>query len=110
MANDGVHPDEVAKFFGYGSGDAMVERLIQYNAPKLAAKMSAKDFVSRVTDIETDRQMQIRHGVLEEQHHGCGEGAGHWGRPPKTECMRRPYSMPPRPDKFQQLGRTSLGR
>lgn len=62
----GLHPDDVANLFGYGSGDAMVERLGQYNQAKLAANMSAKDFVSRITDIETDRQMRVRHGVLED--------------------------------------------
>lgn len=62
----GMHPDDVAGLFGYGSGDAMVERLVAYNAAKLAAgKMSAKDFVSRATDIETDRQMQQKYGALE---------------------------------------------
>jgi hypothetical protein len=63
---DGIHPDDVANIFGHGSGDVMVEKLIQYNAAKQLANMSAKDFVSRVTDIETDRQMQIKHGVLED--------------------------------------------
>lgn len=63
----GLHPDDVANLFGYGSGDAMVERLVQYNQAKLqAGGMSAKDFVSRVTDIETDRQMEIKHGSLNE--------------------------------------------
>ncbi len=63
----GLHPDDVANLFGYGSGDALVERLVEYNKAKLAAGgMSAKDFVSRVTDIETDRQMQQRYGNLEE--------------------------------------------
>lgn len=63
----GIHPDEVASLFGYGSGDAMVEKLIQYNAAKInAGGMSARDFVSRVTDIETDRQMRIKYGVLED--------------------------------------------
>ena len=63
---EGVHPDEVANLFGYGSGDAMVERLTQYTQARNAAGMSAKDFVSRVTDIETDRQMRIKYGVLED--------------------------------------------
>lgn len=61
----GLHPDDVANLFGYGSGDAMLSHLIVYNEAKLTAGMSAKDFVSRVTDVETDRQMQQRHGVLE---------------------------------------------
>lgn len=62
----GIHPDDVANLFGYGSGDAMVAKLDQYNAVKQLANMSAKDYVSRVTDLETDRQMQLRHGVLED--------------------------------------------
>jgi len=61
----GLDPDDVANLFGYGSGDTMVSHLAAYNVPKMLAKMSAKDFVSRVTDIETDRQMQLRHGILE---------------------------------------------
>jgi hypothetical protein len=52
--------------FGYGSGDSMVEALANYNVAKTAAgKMSAKDFVSRVTDTETDRQMAAKYGNLE---------------------------------------------
>lgn len=63
----GLHPDEVANLFGYGSGDAMLEHLAAYNVAKLTAGgMSAKDFVSRVTDIETDRQMRIKYGVLDD--------------------------------------------
>ncbi len=62
----GLHPDDVANLFGYGSGDAMVGKLGEYNQDKLTANMSAKDFVSRITDIETDRQMRVRHGVLED--------------------------------------------
>lgn len=62
----GIHPDDVANIFGYGSGDAMVEKLIQYNSTKKASGMSARDFVSRVTDIETDRQMKVRYGSLED--------------------------------------------
>lgn len=63
----GLNPDEAASLFGYPSGDAMVQRLTEYNAAKISAgKMSAKDFVSRVTDIETDRQMHLTHGVLED--------------------------------------------
>ena len=62
----GVHPDDVAGLFGYASGDTMLAKLAEYNAAKMAANMSAKDFVSRVIDIETDRQMRVRYGVLED--------------------------------------------
>lgn len=62
----GVHPDDVAGLFGYASGDTMLAKLAEYNAAKLQAGMSAKDFVSRVIDIETDRQMRVKYGVLED--------------------------------------------
>lgn len=65
-AKDGLAPDDVANIFGYGSGDAMVQKLAEYNTAKMSAQMTAKDFVSRVTDIETDRQMRIKYGVLED--------------------------------------------
>lgn len=61
----GLAPDDVANMFGYGSGDAMVDKLSSYNVARRMANMSSKDYVSRVTDIETDRQMRIKHGVLE---------------------------------------------
>ena len=64
QARGGLNPDDVANIFGYGSGDAMIDRLAQYNAAK--AEMPAREFVGRVTDIETDRQMRIKHGVLED--------------------------------------------
>jgi hypothetical protein len=63
----GLHPDDVANLFGYGSGGAMLDHLTAYNRAKLTAGgMSAKDFLSRVTDVETDRQMQLRYGNLQD--------------------------------------------
>jgi hypothetical protein len=66
QARGGLNPDDVANIFGYGSGDAMLQRLAEYNAAKKASGLSAKDFVARVTDAEADRQMRIKHGVLED--------------------------------------------
>jgi hypothetical protein len=63
---DGLNPDDVAGMFGYGSGDAMVDKLTNYNIARRTANMSSKDFVSRITDIETDRQMKLRYGNLDE--------------------------------------------
>ncbi len=63
---DGLNPDDVAKMFGYGSGDAMVDKLTNYNITRRMANMSSRDFVSRITDIETDRQMKLRYGNLGE--------------------------------------------
>src|SRR5205823_7069045 len=50
---DGLDPDDIAPMFGYGSGDALVDKLSNYNIAKQTANMSARDFVSRITDIET---------------------------------------------------------
>lgn len=66
QARGGLNPDDVANIFGYGSGDAMLQRLAEYNAAKKASGLGAKDFVARVTDAEADRQMRLRHGVLED--------------------------------------------
>jgi hypothetical protein len=63
---DGLHPDDVARMFGYGSGDTMVDKLSAYNVTRRMANMSSKDFVARVIDIETDRQMKLRYGNLDE--------------------------------------------
>jgi hypothetical protein len=63
---DGLDPDDVAGMFGYGSGDTMVDKLSAYTAMKKMAGMSSKDFVNRITDIETDRQMKLRYGNLDE--------------------------------------------
>jgi len=66
QARGGLNPDDVANIFGYGSGDAMLQRLAEYNAAKKASGLGAKDFVARVTDAEADRQMRIKYGVLED--------------------------------------------
>ncbi len=66
IAKDGMNPDDLAGLFGYQSGDTLVNHLGDYNAAKIAAGMSAKDFVTRATDIETARQMELRYGQLEQ--------------------------------------------
>lgn len=66
QARGGLNPDDVANIFGYGSGDAMLARLAEYNGAKKATGLGAKDFVVRVTDIEADRQMRLKYGVLED--------------------------------------------
>lgn len=63
---DGLNPDDVANLFGYGSGEAMVDKLAAYNVNRRLAGMSSRDYVNRITDIETDRQMKLKYGVLED--------------------------------------------
>lgn len=65
-AKDGIPADDVANLFGYPAADVMLDRLAQYNQVKLQANMSPKDFVARAIDMETDRQMQLRYGNLEQ--------------------------------------------
>ncbi len=65
VSKSGVNPDDFAGVFGYGSGAAMVDRLGEYNEAKMQAGMSAKNYVKRVTDLETQRQMEIKYGSLE---------------------------------------------
>src|SRR5258706_2427785 len=65
VSKSGINPDDFAGEFGYGSGGAMIDRLGEYNEAKLQAGMSAKDYVKRVTDLETQRQMEIKYGSLE---------------------------------------------
>jgi hypothetical protein len=63
QSKTGLPPDEVAKLFGYGSGDAMIGKLAEYNTAK--GDLSARDFVKTVVDTETDRQMEAKYGLLE---------------------------------------------
>src|SRR5258706_1346529 len=65
VSKSGINPDDFAGEFGYSSGDAMIDRLGEYNEAKLQAGMSTKDYVKRVTDLEVDRPMQIQYGSLE---------------------------------------------
>src|SRR6266404_1627562 len=65
VSKSGVNPDDFAGVFGYGSGAAMVDRLGEYNEAKMQAGISAKNYVKRVTDLETQRQMEIKYGSLE---------------------------------------------
>lgn len=63
---EGVNPDELAGFFGYSSGADMVDRLSAYTEARKAAGMSAKDYLTRVIDQETERQMELRYKPAED--------------------------------------------
>lgn len=63
---DGVAPDDLAAFFGYHNGQAMLDSLMKWNAAKLSANMSTKAFLSRMVEMETERQMKAKLGDLEE--------------------------------------------
>ena len=61
-SKSGFPVDEVAKQFGYPSGEAMVQALGSYNSAK--AGRSAKEMLEHTIDVETDRQMEAKYGDL----------------------------------------------
>lgn len=62
VSKNGIPVDEVAKLFGFQSGDAMVERLGALNA--LKGGRSPKEFLDHVVDVEANRVMEQRYGNL----------------------------------------------
>lgn len=62
LAEDGMHPDDIAGLFGYPTGAAMVDAVGALTKARSEAGMGAKAYLRRVADIETDRLMQERYG------------------------------------------------
>ena len=62
---DGVHPDDLAPLFGFPDGASLVQHLSELSAVRRASGMRPIEFKRRMIDIETDRQMQQKFGVLE---------------------------------------------
>jgi len=61
---DGVNPDVLAPYFGYTSGDALVERLGMLTTDRKLAGMSQRDYFNRLVDVETDRRLNAEFGDL----------------------------------------------
>jgi hypothetical protein len=61
VSPNGLPVDEVAKLFGYGSGDAMIERMIGYNAFK--GDRSSEEFIREIIKEETDYRMERKYGL-----------------------------------------------
>ncbi len=61
---DGVNPDDLAPYFGYTSGDALVERLGMLTFDRKSAGMSQRDYFNRLVDVETDRRLNAEFGDL----------------------------------------------
>lgn len=66
IAKDGIHADDLAGLFGYGSGGELVNRLAQLAEQRSTSGMQPTDFIRRVIDAETDRQMEAKYGKLDE--------------------------------------------
>lgn len=63
-ANNGLPVDNVARMFGYTSGDAMVRDLSEYNAAKEGK--TPQEMLQKVIKDETARQMEAHYGKLDE--------------------------------------------
>lgn len=63
---NGVHPDDLAPLFGFPDGQTLVQHLSSLSEIRRQSGMRPIEFKRRVIDIETDRQMQQRYGVLED--------------------------------------------
>src|SRR5216684_2434677 len=61
---NGVNPDVLAPYFGYTSGDALVERLGMLTTDRKLAGMSQRDYFNRLVDVETDRRLNAEFGDL----------------------------------------------
>jgi hypothetical protein len=60
---DGLPVDGVAKMVGFTSGDAMIEKLVEYNKDK--GNLSSNEHLQKVIANETERQMQAKFGDLQ---------------------------------------------
>jgi hypothetical protein len=63
-STDGVDPDDLAGYFGYPSGDAMLERLGQLRQHVAATYASTEAFIKAITREETARRMEQEFGDL----------------------------------------------
>lgn len=63
---DGVHPDDLAPLFGFPDGASLVQHLSSLSEVRRQSGMRPIEFKRRMIDLETDRQMRLKYGVLEE--------------------------------------------
>lgn len=61
---DGIHPDDLAGYFGFPSGDAMLERLAQFREFVKETYASSEAFVKAATREETAKRMEKEFGDL----------------------------------------------
>lgn len=61
---NGVNPDDLAPYFGYTSGDALIERLGMLTSDRRSAGLSQRDYFNRIVDVEADRRLNAEFGDL----------------------------------------------
>lgn len=62
----GASPDDLAGLFGFPDGATLVQHLSGLSEVRRQSGMRPIDFKRRVIDIETDRQMRLKYGVLDD--------------------------------------------
>lgn len=60
-----IAADELASYFGYPSGDAMVEHLAGVAQERKASGLSHREFTKKLVDDEVSRRMEAQYGWLE---------------------------------------------
>lgn len=65
VSKNGIKPDEVARMFGYQSGDMLIDRVASLN--QMRGEMPFKEFVEKSIREETERRMQEKYGVAREE-------------------------------------------
>lgn len=66
VRDTGMHPDDVAGFFGYPSGAAMIDNVAQLVAARAQTGLQPKKFFDNFVDGEVERLMKERFGDLEQ--------------------------------------------
>jgi len=61
----GMDPDMLAGSFGYSSGQAMVNRMVEFERVK--GKLGPKEFFDEMVKQETNRRMELKYGKLAEE-------------------------------------------
>lgn len=66
FSKDGVHPDDIAPLFQFGSGEALLNRLEILEAARRGNKETPDEHLSRIVNEETARRMESKYGNLDE--------------------------------------------
>lgn len=64
VSKGGMDPDAMAGSFGYSTGEAMVNKLIDFEKAK--GDLGPKEFFEKMVKEETDRRMEVKYGNLSE--------------------------------------------
>jgi hypothetical protein len=64
MRKGGMDPDALAGSFGYTTGGALVDRMVEFERTK--GKLGPKEFFDEMVKQETNRRMELKYGDLQE--------------------------------------------